>query len=259
MRVGVDTGGTFTDLVAEDGRVVKVSSTPDAPARAVHDAVRAVECRPRLLAHGTTVATNAILQYQGAVTGMVTTEGFRDVIHIGRHQRPQNYSIQQDIPWQARPLVLREYRRPVPERLVSPDGSVLTPLDRDAVRAAAEFFRDERVESVAVCFLFSYLNGAHEREAAAIVREVMPDAYVCTSSEVVPQFREFERFTTTSINAFVGPSMKAYLGQLESEMRDIGVRAPLHIMQSTGGGLPVSAAPALGTIASVPAGGRTGS
>jgi N-methylhydantoinase A len=244
--IGIDVGGTFTDFVYFDQEsdrveILKISSGQDVAATiagGIRDLCTACGVKPSdidLVMHGTTVATNAILEYRGAKTGMVTTAGFRDVIHIGRHQRPQNYSLQQDIPWQARPLVLREYRRPVPERLVPPDGSVLTPLDRDAVRAAAEFFRDEGVESIAVCFLFSYLNDEHERDAADIVRDVMPEAYVCTSSEVVPQFREFERFTTTSINAFVGPVMKNYITRLESEVKSVGVEAPLHIMQSNGG------------------------
>jgi N-methylhydantoinase A len=166
---------------------------------------------------------------------MITTEGFRDVIHIGRHQRPHNYSIQQDIPWQARPLVEREFRRPVTERLVPPTGEVLTPLDEDEVRAAAEYLRDEGVEAVAVCFLFSYLDDAHERRAAEIVAEVLPDAFVCTSSDVVPQFREFERFTTTCINASVGPPMKTYIERLAAQLEQAGISAPLHIMQSNGG------------------------
>ena len=244
--IGIDVGGTFTDFVyfdhvANHVDVLKISSGRDI-ARTIAGGIEEV-CAANgiapgeidLVMHGTTVATNAILQYKGAKTGMITTEGFRDVIHIGRHQRPQNYSIQQDIPWQARPLVHREYRRTVRERLIPPDGEVLTELDRDGVRAAAAFLRDEGVEAVAICFLFSYLNDEHERAAAEIVREVMPDAFVCTSSEVVRQFREFERFTTTAVNAFVGPEMLAYIERLEREIKRIGVVAPLQIMQSNGG------------------------
>lgn len=247
MKVlGIDVGGTFTDFVYFDHEtdrveVLKISSGEDIAAtiagglRQLCEATGVSPADINLVMHGTTVATNALLQYEGAKTGMITTEGFRDVIHIGRHQRPQNYSIQQDIPWQARPLVHREYRRPVIERLVPPDGDVLTALDRDAVRAAAEFLRDEGIEAVAVCFLFSYLNDEHERAAAGIVRQVMPTAFVCTSSDVVRQFREFERFTTTCINAFVGPGMMSYIQRLESEIKRVGVGAPLQIMQSNGG------------------------
>ncbi len=244
--IGIDVGGTFTDFVyfdheADRVEVMKISSGEDIAATiagGIRDLCEANGVDPGdidLVMHGTTVATNAILEYEGARTGMVTTEGFRDIIHIGRHQRPHNYSIQQDIPWQARPLVEREYRRTVPERLSPPEGEVLTPLDEEAVRGAAEFLRGEGVDAVAVCFLFSYLDDAHERRAAEIVREVMPDAFVCTSSDVVPQFREFERFTTTSINAFVGPAMKRYIERLEQKVEETGVTAPLNIMQSNGG------------------------
>ena len=136
---------------------------------------------------------------------MITTRGFRDIVHIGRHQRPLHYSVMQDIPWQAKPFVQRRHRKVVTERIVPPTGEVLVPLDEDEVRAAARELREEGVEAVAVCFLFSYLNPEHERRAAAIVREEMPDAFVTTSADIVPQFREFERFTTATMSAFVGP------------------------------------------------------
>ncbi|MEA2442932.1 MAG: hypothetical protein QOJ12_224 [Thermoleophilales bacterium] len=244
--IGIDVGGTFTDFVLFDSdaskvAVLKKSSGGDTSATMVEgieelcgrEGVTTAELD--LVIHGTTVATNAVLEFDGAKTGMITTEGFRDVIHIGRHQRPQNYSIQQDIPWQARPLVKRRFRRAVSERLMPPDGAVLVPLDEDGVRAAARELRDEGVEAIAICFLFAYLNDEHERRAAEIVREEAPDVYVCTSSEVVPQFREFERFTTTSMNAFVGPEVESYIERLDRRMRESGVTAPLQIMQSNGG------------------------
>lgn len=244
--IGIDVGGTFTDFIYFDHEtqrveVLKISSGRDISAiiaGGISQLCEANGIKPSnvdLVMHGTTVATNSILEYEGARTGMITTDGFRDITHIGRHQRPANYSIQQDIPWQSRPLVEREFRRPVPERIVPPHGDILRPLDEDAVRAAAAYLSDEGVDSVAVCFLFSYLDDTHERRAAEIVREVMPDAFICTSSDVVPQFREFERFTTAAINAFVGPSMKHYIDRLETEVRGIGIAAPLHIMQSNGG------------------------
>jgi N-methylhydantoinase A len=269
--IGIDVGGTFTDFIyfdheVERVEVLKVSSGQDIAATIADGISQLCEANGigpdeiDLVMHGTTVATNSILEYDGAKTGMITTDGFRDIIHIGRHQRPSNYSIQQEIPWQARPLVLREFRRPVPERLSPPDGEVLRPLDLDAVREAAEYLKAEGVESVAVCFLFSYLNDDHERQAAATVREVMPDAFVCTSSDVVPQFREFERFTTTCINAFVGPSMKHYIERLETKVRETGVSAPLHIMQSNGGTTtpPVAARYPVRAILSGPVGGVMG-
>jgi N-methylhydantoinase A len=244
--IGIDVGGTFTDFVLFDSEagavdVLKLSSGGDTSATMVagiEELCRRSDTEPAdlgLVIHGTTVATNAVLEYDGAKAGMITTVGFRDVTHIGRHQRPQNYSIQQDIPWQARPLVRRRFRKAVTERLAPPDGQVLVPLDEEEVRAAARELAAEGVEAVSVCFLFSYLNDAHERRAAEIVREEMPDAFVCTSSEIVPQFREFERFTTTAVNAFVGPRVEHYIDRLHSRMRESGVTAPLNIMQSNGG------------------------
>lgn len=244
--VGIDVGGTFTDFVlfesgSREVHILKLSSGRD-PVSTVIEGItelcRRVEIEPSeidLLIHGTTVATNAVLQHQGAKTGLITTQGFRDVVHIGRHQRPQNYSIQQDIPWQARPIVKRRYRLPVRERLIPPDGDVLVPLEKDDVRRAAEQLAQEGVEAVAVCFLFSYLNNAHEAEAAEIIRKIIPDAYVCMSSDVVPQFREFERFTTTAMNAFIGARVGSYVGKLQEQLEELGVRSTLHIMQSNGG------------------------
>src|SRR5581483_8483989 len=186
MRVvGVDIGGTFTDFMLYDTEsgsvhVHKVPSTPDAPERAMVNGLGELCGRAGLVPgdvtgvfHGTTIATNALLEHEGAVAGMITTRGFRDVVHIGRHQRPLHYSVMQDIPWQARPLVRRRHRKVVTERVVPPSGEVLVPLDEDEVRAAARELREEGVEAVAVCFLFSYLNPEHERRAAAIVREEM--------------------------------------------------------------------------------------
>ena len=156
--------------------------------------------------HGTTVATNAVLEHRGAEAGMITTEGFRDIVHIGRHQRPQHYSIMQDIPWQARPV-----RRSAATARSSPSGSRRRAATCSSRSTRTRFepqpaqLREAGVESVAVCFLFSYLNPAHERRAAEIVARRCPDAFVTSSADIFPQFREFERFTTACINAFVGP------------------------------------------------------
>jgi N-methylhydantoinase A len=244
--IGIDVGGTFTDFVLFDSEasevaVLKLSSGGDTSAtmaEGIGELCSSAGVSPDelgLVIHGTTVATNAVLEFDGATTGMITTAGFRDVIHIGRHQRPQNYSIQQDIPWQVRPLIKRRFRRTVTERLAPPDGEMLVPLDEDEVRAAARDLRDEGCDAIAICFLFSYLNDAHERRAAEIVREEAPGVYVCTSSDVVPQFREFERFTTTAVNAFVGPAVESYIERLDRRIKDGGISAPLHIMQSNGG------------------------
>ncbi|UGS34526.1 hydantoinase/oxoprolinase family protein [Capillimicrobium parvum] len=244
---GIDIGGTFTDLVLYDAgngdvHVHKVRSTPSDPGQALIQGLVELTDRAGVDAsdvvavlHGTTVATNAVLEHRGARTGMITTEGFRDVVHIGRHQRPEHYSVMQDIPWQSRPFVERCHRKTVSERLIPPRGDVMRPLDEDAVRVAARELREAGVEAVAVCFLFSYLDPAHERRAAEIVREEMPDAFVTTSADVVPQFREFERFTTTSINAFVGPGTGRYLGRLSAGLDAAGIRGQVGIMRSNGG------------------------
>ena len=248
MRVvGVDIGGTFTDFMLYDTEsgavhVHKVPSTPSEPERAMVSGLTelcgAAGLAPRDVTgvfHGTTVATNAVLEHEGALAGMITTRGFRDIVHIGRHQRPLHYSVMQDIPWQARPFVRRRHRKVVTERIVPPTGEVLTPLDEDEVRAAARELLDEGVDAVAVCFLFSYLNPEHERRAAAIVREEMPDAFVTTSADIFPQFREFERFTTATMSAFVGPKTGNYLDRLATALASEGVDGELHVMMSSGG------------------------
>ena len=248
MRVvGVDIGGTFTDFMLYDTEsgavhVHKVRSTPDDPGSAMvtglGELCGAAGVAPAdvdAVFHGTTVATNAVLQHRGAEAGMLTTKGFRDIVHIGRHQRPQHYSIMQDIPWQARPFVKRRHRHVVTERIAPPGGEVLEPLDENEVRAAAKALKQAGVGSVAVCFLFSYLNPSHERRAAEIVAEEIPGAFVTTSADIFPQFREFERFTTACMNAFVGPGTGRYLEQLTGALATEGVRGKLHVMMSNGG------------------------
>src|ERR1700758_1263126 len=245
--IGVDVGGTFTDIVFADTEssrtlIHKTPTTKDDPSRGVVAGISALCARfdlPRQaidhVLHGPTIGTNAVLEYNGAVTGMITTAGYRDITHIGRHQRPQHYSIRQEVPWQDRPLAKRRHRLTVPERIVPPRGEVLVPLDETAVRDAVRALHGAGVEAVAVCFLFSYLNPAHEARAAAIVREEWPEAFVCTSSGVSPQFREFERFTTALLNAFVGPRLKAYVDRLDHELGAAGFAAELHVMCSNGG------------------------
>jgi N-methylhydantoinase A len=245
--IGVDVGGTFTDLVCADTvgertLIHKVPTTAADPSQGVIAGLAELcaahgidPAQIDLVFHGTTVATNAVLEHDGARSGMVTTEGFRDILHIGRHWRPENYSIQLEIPWQDRPLVRRRHRLAVRERLVPPRGEVLYPLDEDAVRRAAEAFRKEGVESVAVCFLFSYLNPRHEERAKQILCEELPDCFITTSAEVAPQFREFERFTTAALNAFVGPKLRTYVANLDAGLKQANISADLHIMGSHGG------------------------
>jgi N-methylhydantoinase A len=244
--IGVDIGGTFTDLILADLErdrtwIHKVPTTVDDPSRGMLDGIREL-CRLSAtdpggidhVLHGTTIVTNALLTYEGARTGMITTRGYRDIIHIGRHQRPHHYSIMQDIPWQVRPLVRRRHRQVVTERL-GPKGEVLTPLDEAEARRAIQELKAAGVDSIAVCFLFSYVNPVHEDRVADLVREIHPQAFVTTSASIFPQFREFERFTTACINAFVGPRVKTYVGHLHGRLRQAGVRGELHIMRSNGG------------------------
>ncbi len=245
--IGIDVGGTFTDLIYVDRStgaqgIHKVSTTPDDPSQGVILGLTELMAQGAIepgdiaqIFHGTTTATNAVLENRGARAGMITNEGFRDVLHIGRHQRPDHYSIMQEIPWQNRPLIKRRYRKTVPGRLVPPTGEELEPLDQNAVRAAAQELLAEGVDAVAICFLFSYLNPVHEARAKAIVAEEMPDAFVATSAEISPQFREFERFTTAALATFVGPKVGRYVKNLEGALSDRDVRGDLRIMASNGG------------------------
>ena len=244
--LGVDVGGTFTDLILayltqQKLTIHKTPSTPSNPALGVVTGLHAICAKAGVtvaqidsLFHGTTVGTNAMLEHSGAVTGMLTNEGFRDILHIGRHQRPQHYSIMQDLPWQNRPLIRRRYRHTVPGRLDA-QGNELVALDEDAVRAAARTLADQGVEAVLVGFLFSYVNPAHERRAAEILREELPEVFVTTSSEVAPQFREFERFTTAAMSAFIGPKVRRYISELQNTLSHEGLRGELHVMTSSGG------------------------
>lgn len=245
--IGVDVGGTFTDFVYSDMEsgtlaIHKVSTTPADPSKGVMQGIVEL-CQQNAIdpseiayvLHGTTTATNAVLEGKGAVCGMITNDGFRDIIHIGRHQRPEHYSIRQDIPWQARPLIRRQHRKTVPGRIVPPTGEELVPLDEEAVRVAARELAAEGVEAVAICFLFSFLNPAHENRAKEIVEEEMPGVFVTTSSFISPQFREFERFTTAGLATFIGPKVDRYIAHLDAALRDLGMTAELRIMASNGG------------------------
>lgn len=245
--IGVDVGGTFTDIVycdSDTGQVAihKVSTTPDDPSRAIIQGIAEI-CRDNgiptgdvdSVLHGTTTATNAVLEHKGARAGMLTNEGFRDIIHIARHQRVEHYSIMQELPWQNRPLVKRRHRKVVKGRLVPPYGGELEPLDETGVLQAARALKAQGVEAVAVCFLFSYLNPTHEQRAMQILKRELPGVFVTTSSSISPQFREFERFTTACLCAFIGPKMRGYIGRLEEALRGAGLRSDLRVMTSNGG------------------------
>lgn len=284
IRVGVDVGGTFTDIVLERTRssngargsaagggppvvVTKVPSTPHDQSEGVVTGILQVCDRAGVapgdidaVFHGTTVATNMVIERTGADVGMLTTRGFRDILHMARHKRPHNFSLQFDVPWQTKPLVRRRNRIAITERLMPPTGEIDTPLAEDEVREAAELFRKRGLESVIVGFLFSFLNDAHERRAKEIVAEVMPDAFVCTSSEVVNVIREYERFSSTAMNAYIGPKVALYLRRLDSRLKDNGITAAVRIMQSNGGisTIEQSATKPIGLLLSGPAGGVIG-
>jgi N-methylhydantoinase A len=242
-RVGVDSGGTFTDICLFDeqsGRVEiwKVSSTPDDPSRGIAQGVAEGTARVGAspaeigyFGHGTTVGTNALIQHRGVATGLITTEGFRDLLEIGRQKRPDLYDLQADKP---RDLVSRDLRLEVPERLRH-DGSIETPLDETALRAAVRHLRDAGVQAIAVCFLYSFVNTAHEEAASRILAEEFPDGFFCTSHEVAPEFREFERMSTAVVNAYLGPVMRRYITRLAERLETLGMAAVPHLTQSNGG------------------------
>jgi len=242
-RIGIDSGGTFTDVcLFEDATgmvaVWKVPSTPDDPSRAIargtQEGVERVDARPGDIAyfgHGTTVGTNALIQHRGVKTGLITTEGFRDLIEIGRQKRPDLYDLQAD---KAPPLVTRDLRFGVAER-VRHDGTVETPLDEDSVRQAARALKAEGVKAVAIGFLYGFVRPEHEEAAKRIVTEEFPEAFICASHEVAPEFREYERISTTVVNAYLGPVMQGYIRRLADRLKELGLKAVPHLTQSNGG------------------------
>ena len=240
-RVGVDVGGTFTDVVLEhDGALTtaKVLTTPNAPDDAVLAGVDDVLARAGvdpaavgLLIHGTTLATNAIIERKGALAALVTTEGFRDVLDIGYESRYDQYDIMIEKP---AALVPRERRLVVPER-VDVHGRVLKPLDETAVEAVAGELARLEIESVAIGFLHSYANPAHERRAREIIAAALPEVSITLSSEACPEVREYERFCTTTANAYVQPLMASYLGRLRTRLEARGLACPVLLMTSGGG------------------------
>src|SRR5216110_1283540 len=242
FRAGVDIGGTFTDIVLLGDRgeryTKKVSSTVDDYARAITEGLAELlaeiggEARGIAeLLHGTTVASNAILEHKGAKTGLITTKGFRDVLEIRNLRMPRLY----DISWtKPPPLVERRLRVEVDER-VNAQGGIDRPLDEASVERAARFLLDERVEAIAVCLLHSYLNPAHEQRVKEIVTRLAPQMTLCISAEVLPVINEYERSSTSVINAYVRPIVERYLNRLAGEVARIGIDAPLLLMQSNGG------------------------
>jgi len=251
--VGIDVGGTHTDLVLLDTKtgqiqVHKTPTTVEDPSKGavltLIEHIKRTGISPKdisYLMHGTTIATNIALEHGGAKTGLITTEGFRDILHMARHKRPQTFSLQLDLPWQKFPLVPRRWRHTVPERM-APPGIVLKPLDEEAVRSATNILIAEGVEAIAICFIHSYLNPDHESRAKKIVQEMAPNIFVTTSYEVTPQYREYERFSTTALNAYVGPKTSKYLGTMSESLKTNGIKADLHLMQSSGGATTLQSA-----------------
>ncbi|HTW16763.1 MAG TPA: hydantoinase/oxoprolinase family protein [Nocardioides sp.] len=244
-RIGVDVGGTFTDLVLwdDDGTVTvhKTPSTNHDPSIGTMDGIAVLAERAgvdpseiEMFFHGTTVATNIVLEHNGSDVGMITTEGFRDLLHIARKKRPLNYSNYQDLPWQKWQLVPRRNRRVVPER-IDAAGNVLVALDDDAVRREVRLLRERGVQAIAVAFLHAYRNPVHEQRVKAIIEEEYPGVFISLSSEVAPQYREYERFSTTALNAFIGPKTSTYIDNLAGKAKAAEVGDDVHLMTSAGG------------------------
>jgi N-methylhydantoinase A len=270
--IGIDVGGTFTDLVAVDaqGRVTlaKSPSTPGDQSLGVMEGLERLATelgidRATMLAgterivHGTTVATNALLERKGAKVGLLTTEGHRDIIEMREGLKDDRYNLRQPPPVQ---LVRRERRLGVRER-IRPEGQVEIALDRASLDAAIAVLKSQGVEAVAICYLHSWRDGSHERATAEAVRAAMPGVYVSLSAEVLPQIKEYERVCTTVVNAYVGPALERYLTRLETRLCDAGLRAPVLIIQSHGGVATIAEAVRLaaGGVLSGPAGGVAGS
>ncbi len=254
-QVGVDVGGTFTDFVVitSDGiRVHKAPTTPDDQSRAIVAGLSALGIRSADIVHGMTVATNALLERAGARTALLTTDGFADVLTIGRQNRPELYAFTQQRP---QSLVADEWRLQVRERLDC-DGEVLTPLDADETEALAQRLRESDIQSLAIVFLFSFRNPEHETEAADIIRQVCPELPITLSSNILPEYREYERTATTVINAYVQPLVANYLSRLAHALPQSQIR----VMQSNGGaiGLEQAAGQAARVVLSGPAGGVVG-
>lgn len=267
VRIGVDIGGTFTDLVLSRGDrtlyVNKTSSTPTDPGDAVITGLGEILSRLGIdpsevmeIVHGTTVGSNTILQRTGAKTALLTTRGFRDVLEIGRIRTPDMFNLAWEKP---EPLAARRYRREITERIAA-DGSIVTELSNDEVLDVCRDLVAEGVEAVAVCFLNSYINPAHEAQAASAIRAAFPDLRVTASHEVLPEIKEYERTSTTVVNAYLLPEMQTYIDRLRARIGELGISAPLQVVASNGGmmGAEVASRLPVFAVASGPAGGVTG-
>ena len=263
IRLAVDIGGTFTDVVLEKGGErfsAKILTTPSEPEAGVIEGVASLLARAGvapadvgLVIHGTTLATNALIERKGAVTALVTTEGFRDSIEIAYEHRFEQYDIYMERP---KPLVPRFRRHTVPERIAA-DGSELLGLDEAAVRALIPVLKEQKTEAIAVCLLHSYVNPAHEIRVGKILRRGLPGVSITLSSDVCPEIREYERASTACANSYVQPMMAGYLSRLRDGLARLGVTCPLLLMMSSGGVTTVETAIAcpIRLVESGPAGG----
>ena len=253
MRLGVDVGGTFTDFCLLEPRrgalwVFKRPSTPQDQSDGIAAGIESLLTREGIapsavafLAHGTTVATNALLEHRGAPVGLLTTEGFRDVLELGRQVRPDIYDLSVDKP----PLLVPgPWRHEVRER-IGADGTVVTELDEAQARAAIRRLRDEGAQTIAVCLVHSYANPVHERRLGALIREEHPGAYVSLSSDVMPEFREFERWSSAALNSALGPVIRRYVGGLSRRVEALALPTAPQIMRSNGGIMSLAQAEAL--------------
>lgn len=242
VLIGIDVGGTFTDFSCFDADCgelfyYKVSSTPDDPSRAIINGLKELlskrgiaPCDISYLAHGTTVATNALIQKKGGKTGLITTKGFRDLLEIGRQTRPSLYELDKAA---VPPIIPGKYRCEVSGRLLY-DGSEYQALDEEEVREKVQFLKKEGITAIAVCTLFSFVNPEHEQRIEEILKEDFPGAYVSVSNRVVPEFREFSRMSTTVVNAFLGPVMEQYVTNFQNSIQALGIQASPYITQSNG-------------------------
>jgi N-methylhydantoinase A len=274
MRIGIDVGGTFTDIIGlneENGEIcfAKSSTTPhnlaDGVINGIAELLKKVGIAPADITeahkaidgivHGTTIGTNALIERKGTLTGLITTAGFRDVLEIGRVQRPPEalYDFTIDNP---PPLVPRYLRLEVKER-IGAEGEVVVPFDEQSAREVANALKEQGVKSIAICFLFSFLNDTHEKRMAEIVAEIIPDAYITLSSLISPEFREYERTSTAVLNAYLLPTIRVYLKNLSHRLKCEFKVDDLRIMQASGGSMTVDAAKerAINTVNSGPAGG----
>ncbi|MGU9958351.1 MAG: hydantoinase/oxoprolinase family protein [Arenicellales bacterium WSBS_2016_MAG_OTU3] len=248
LKLGVDIGGTFTDVVLEAGNVMhstKVLTTYTAPEDAIIKGIHQVCAKAKVepgqvstIIHGTTLATNALIQRRGAKTALITTKGFRDVIEMRTESRFEQYDLNLQLP---APLIARDHRYVLQER-IDAKGKALIALDRKAVEALVDSIADAGYQSIAVGLLHSYLNNTHENLVREVIREQLPDVLVSLSCEVSPQMREYERFNTTAANAYIKPLMKSYLSRLTERLKQIGSHCPVFLMHSGGGIISLSSA-----------------